>query len=110
MPKRSSVGSGSVSGAKFGRLWACKNRKRITIMKVQLLCNYGNLEDRRVYEVQESGRDWDRINGVFVPSLLTVPISSDPDQIEDWPETIPIDGYESYAQYIDRELPPVACW
>lgn len=80
-------------------------------------CNYGNLKRGEVYECWWWGCDWYQINGIYVHDALVERLEHDPEPLWDYDkerwDNLPKsqdDEYESYAQYITREMPPVASW
>jgi len=78
-------------------------------------CNYGLLKKDEVYTIQDGGEDWFLVCGIFVYSHFVEVVDDEPlwDYDKERWDNLPVcqeDQYESYAQYINRELPPVACW
>jgi len=88
----------------------------IEVMKVQMRCNYGSLQGGEEYEYQERGCDWYMVQGIFVPDCFVRPMAEEEptwDYARERWNNLPVtrdEEYESYAQYINREMPPVARW
>jgi len=111
VPGRGTVQRVLLEGSVLGRCLLVDSGycEGIEVMKVQMRCNYGPLGRGEVYTSEADGPDWYQINGLFVYWSFVDALEN----LEPTRAYLPVtreEEHENYAQYINREMPPVACW